>query len=287
MRGSLMATVAALVVAAGGGGEAAEAPAPRADGRELRFLRDGEEIRRLDLEALVEAGGVETVTVEDPYYETRKTFRAIPLGKVVGAGFGEPLRSLRGRELLFRALDGYVKPAALETIEEGGGYLAFADADHAAGADPGWQPIDRRQVDPGPFYVVWTGEGRNDPHRYPWPYQLAAIEAVSFESRYPHTVPAGLAREAAAWRGYDLFRRECFSCHSINGEGGTVGPELNVPRSIVEYRPVDQLKDFIRDPRSFRHTSMPAHPHLSDADLDALVAYFDAMKSRKHDPGAR
>ena len=29
---------------------------------------------------------------------------------------------------------------------------------------------------PGPFYVVWTGPGRNDAHRYPWPYQLARIE---------------------------------------------------------------------------------------------------------------
>jgi cytochrome c1 len=32
---------------------------------------------------------------------------------------------------------------------------------------------------------------------------------------------------------------------------------------------------------------MPAHPDLSDADLDALVAYFRAMKDRKHDPGRR
>jgi hypothetical protein len=30
---------------------------------------------------------------------------------------------------------------------------------------------------------------------------------------------------------------------------------------------------------------MPSHPGLSDADLDALVAYFTAMKDRKHDPG--
>ena len=255
-------------------------------GRELRFVRDGQEVARLDLAALRSAGGVETVSVEDPYYETRKRFRAIPLEKVLRAGFGKPVRELRGTELLFRAKDGYVKPAAVETIEEGAGYLAFADADHVRGEDPGWQPIDRRQVDPGPFYVVWTGEGRNDTHRYPWPYQLAVIEAVSFTERYPHTVPEGLAEKDPAWRGYEIFRRECFSCHAMNGEGGRVGPELNVPRSIVEYRPIGQLKEFIRDPRSFRHTTMPAHRHLSGEDLDALIAYFDAMKTRKHDPEA-
>jgi cytochrome c1 len=31
---------------------------------------------------------------------------------------------------------------------------------------------------------------------------------------------------------------------------------------------------------------MPPHPHLSDADLDDLVAYFAAMRERKHDPDA-
>jgi hypothetical protein len=30
---------------------------------------------------------------------------------------------------------------------------------------------------------------------------------------------------------------------------------------------------------------MPSHEHLTDADLDALVAYFRAMQARKHDPG--
>ena len=75
-------------------------------------------------------------------------------------------------------------------------------------------------------------------------------------------------------------------CHSINGEGGTVGPELNVPRSIVEYRPIEQLKAFIRDPQSFRYSAMPAHRHLSDEELDALIAYFRAMSQRKRDPRA-
>ena len=58
-----------------------------------------------------------------------------------------------------------------------------------------------------------------------------------------------------------------------------------MPRSIVEYRPAEQIKAYVRDPASFRYTSMPPHPGLSDADLDALVAYFAAMKDRKHDPG--
>jgi hypothetical protein len=31
---------------------------------------------------------------------------------------------------------------------------------------------------------------------------------------------------------------------------------------------------------------MPDHPSFSNADLDALLAYFDAMKLHKYDPDA-
>ena len=55
----------------------------------------------------------------------------------------------------------------------------------------------------------------------------------------------------------------------------------------VEYRPVAQLKEYIRNPAAFRYGNMPAHEYLTPADLDGLVAYFNAMKDRKHDPGGR
>ena len=118
------------------------------------------------------------------------------------------------------------------------------------------------------------------------PYQLSAIELGAFATRWPHIAPAGVPAGAPAWTGFAVFRRECIACHAVNGEGGAIGPELNVPKSIVEYRPVEQLKAYIRAPQSFRYTSMPSHEHLSDAELDGLVAYFTAMRDRKHDPKA-
>jgi len=110
-----------------------------------------------------------------------------------------------------------------------------------------------------------------------------AVLGIKTEARRDQ--PAFYVPEYMARAGYDIFRGECIACHAINREGGTVGPELNVPQSIVEYRPAEQIKAYIRDPATFRYTSMPAHPHLSDQQLDALLAYFTAMKALKHDPG--
>lgn len=249
----------------------------------LRFARGGETTAELDAEALAGACGAEQVSVQDPYYGRQKHYRAVPLRCALERGLGTALSGLEGRTLFFEARDGYQRPAEPAQVAEPGGWLAFADADLPAGR---WEPIDRGQKDPSPFYVVWTGEAQRDPERHPWPYALARVRVASFEDAYPHTVPRGVDEGDPAWRGWTLFRRHCFACHAINGEGGTVGPELNVPQSIVEYRPAEKIRAYVRDPATFRYTSMPAHPGLDDADLDALIAYFEAMSRRKHDPRA-
>jgi mono/diheme cytochrome c family protein len=250
---------------------------------ELRFVRDGVALRTVDLATLKANCRVQTVTLDDPYYQRRKSFLACPLGEVLRLGFGQPLGALAGDSFLLRARDGYAKPASGARLTEPGAFLAFADAERARGADPGWEPIDRKQADPGPFYLVWTEPQQADPTRYPWPYQLATIEIAALESVYPHVVPRGAPPDSPAYAGYKIFRDQCIACHAINREGGTVGPELNLPLSIVEYRPVEQIKAYIRNPAAFRYTSMPAHPNLTDAQLDQLVAYFTTMKALKHD----
>lgn len=249
---------------------------------ELAFRRDGVEVRRLDLDTLKRGCGASAVEVDDPYYGARKTFLACPLACAVALGFGAPVAP--EADVLLHALDGYTKPSTGARLAEAGGFLAFAEAARAGGPGSPWEPIGRQRVDPGPFYLVWAGAAQRDTHRYPWPYQLAAIEVTDFTRRYPHTVPRTAPPGSPAWTGFAVFRADCVACHAVNREGGTVGPDLNLPRSIVEYRPVEQVKAYVRDPGAFRYTSMPSHPHLSARELDGLIAYFRTMRTLKHDP---
>jgi mono/diheme cytochrome c family protein len=274
-----------------GAGGSAVAPTPSAGVRDaataaaerasLDFAIDGKPLRSLRQGELTAAIGTETWTAYDPYYNKPKTFRALPLRPVLERGFEGAAVDLEASFFVLRAKDGYTVPIDGKRLLEQGGYIAIDDVDVAGG----WQPIGPGQVDPAPFYLVWRKDEQRDLTTHPRPWQLVAIEITRFEATFPKTVPTGEPAGSPAMAGFAIFREQCIRCHAINQQGGRVGPDLNVPRSIVEYRPADQIRAYIRDPLSFRYGNMPAHKHLSDADLDGLVAYLEAMSKRKDDPG--
>jgi mono/diheme cytochrome c family protein len=268
--------------AAAPGSEAAPASPPT--GIVLRFTRTGKPTVVVDLATLRARCGERVVSLHDPFYGRQKNYRACPLREALRIGFGEDPAWLAGHDVVFRATDGYAKPSLGSRVVEDGGFLAFSDADVDAGGAPAFAPIDRKQADPAPFYVVWANPGQ-DEHHYPWPYQLAEIDVSQMSDLYPHIFPTGEKGGSAALAGYETFKTNCIACHSVNGEGGKIGPDLNVPKSIVEYRPVEQIKQYVRNPETFRYSNMPAHDFLDDRQLDQLVAYFSAMSRRKHDPG--
>ncbi len=269
---------AAVITLDAGPDALAEEPAAR-----LEFRVQGRTVRVLTLGELTARVAPETVENFDGYYHRTKRFRALRLDRVLAEGFGgivqEPLRTL---QFVLRARDGYTVPISGERLLEAGAYLAVRDLDR-----PGWEPIGPQRANPGPAYLVWRESSQVDLETHPRPWQLAAIEVARFETVFPHTTPAGEPDGSTARRGYVIFTDLCIRCHAINREGGRVGPELNVPMNITEYRPEEQIRAYIRNPMTFRYGAMPPHPNLSEADLDGLLGYLRAMALRKHDPDAR
>jgi mono/diheme cytochrome c family protein len=266
----MRALVFVLVVAA------CHKPAPVDDGAALKFVRDGKTVATLGRAELTKALKPETVEGFDPYYERHKRFRALRLAAVVERGFGTKA-GLDKEELVLRARDGYAVPMRGALVMEDGGFIAFEDLDV-----PGWEPIGPQHVNPGPFYVTWSKPEQQSLDTHPRPWQLDTIEIARFDVVYPHTSPNAAPGTPEAV-GYALFREDCIKCHAINREGGRVGPDLNVPKNITEYRPDDQIREYIKNPASFRYGNMPGHPDLRETDLDALMAYLKAMKTRKHE----
>ncbi|MBI2362473.1 MAG: cytochrome c [Elusimicrobia bacterium] len=220
------------------------------------------------------------VVIPNPFLDGRsKPYEAFPAAALLDALYGRDWREAPGGEVAFLAADGYAARVTTAQLLEGGAWLAFRDLERA----PAWEPVGDKKADPGPFFLIWEG-GRTPERGYAWPWQVVALETTRFEDAYPHLAPAGAKPASAEARGYALFRARCVKCHGLDQEGGSVGPDLNSPRSVTEYRPKDQLKAFIRKASSFRYTQMPDQDNLSDQDLEDLWRYLKLKSAQRQQP---
>lgn len=219
-----------------------------------------------------------TVTINDPVYKKQKSFDGFPLRDVLGAA---GIREWSADEIVFTASDGYSPNAPFAWLEKYGAVLTFQEH-----GKKGYETIlqGKTTLSPLPFYLVWTSEAPI-PEGAPWPYQLVKIEFVDFQKKFDRIYPKGQASDSAVFSGFKIFKSECIRCHSLNLQGGELGPELNAPMNITEYWQKDILRKFIRNASAFRHRDkMPPFPQLSDADLDNLISYLEYMKEHKVAP---
>jgi mono/diheme cytochrome c family protein len=217
----------------------------------------------------------------DVAYRRAMRYRAVPLRNLLpGLAPGDHLQ--------FAAADGFTAeiPAAAILNRQGAqAWLAVEDP-----ARP-WPALPGGASSAGPFYVVWTDPqaARIGPEQ--WPYQLAAIRRLDdVDARFPAIVPAAAASPNVR-HGYAVFKRTCLACHTLNGEGdATLGPDLNLPYNPTEYLRPDLLRAFIRDPQSLHRWpqakmhGFPTENELSEADLDAVLAYLKYMAKHKATP---
>jgi|GEM_PF-735219 len=262
--------------------EGSENAEPLSDAEEitapsLKFEISGGLIKEYNLDQLRDELNPHRIELVDPYYGKKKRYEAFALQDVLQLGFGNKWESPKYTDVAFGASDGYTAIANISKLFDSGGYIVYEDLDYS-----NWEPISNSQIRPGPFYLVWTGEEQTTANEYPWPWQLASIDLIQFQSQFPKVIPQGANTDSPAYMGFQIFEGRCIRCHAINGQGGVVGPDLNAPQSIVSYRSENMIKEFIKNPSKYRHTHMPDHPDLSDQDLDNLISYFNYMNENRN-----
>lgn len=219
-----------------------------------------------------------TVTIDDPVYKRQKTYDGFIFKEVLTlAGIEE---SATGDEIVFTAVDGYAPNTSFESIKNRKGILVFREK--------GKKDFEYEKVAQGkslismaPYYLVWE-EIKTADLMVPWPYQLVKIEVVNFKQKYEKLYPKGATLDSDVMKGFILFKNQCIRCHSINLQGGDLGPELNAPKNVTEYWAKNTLKDFIHNASSFRYKSkMPTFAHLKGEEIDHIFKYLEHMKEHK------
>jgi mono/diheme cytochrome c family protein len=265
----------ALVCAAIGFATFARADAPALT---LSFGADDRHFTATELLARPDAATIEIPN--DPSYGKAMSYRAVPLLELLRDHLDASLDTIEAR-----ALDGFVSQIPLSLIVGGssaGGSVAWIAVEDPAAP---WPPLPGKTVSAGPFYLVWEQAERSGVGSEQWPYELASLTGVESPAhRWPQmAVAQDLPADAPARHGQAVFTAQCMPCHRMKGAGvGDLGPDLGQPMSPTRYFQPEALRKLIRDPKSVRTWPQQAMPgfdqeKLSDADLDAVIAYLGAM----------
>lgn len=232
-----------------------------------------------------------SVTVDDPVYGAKKTYEGFYLSDILKQA-GLTTQSAGFDELIFHCADGY-SPAmkfsdySFAEQNKSRAILAIREkGDPKKGSVAGWIKFKqgKAEMTPAPYYLVWQKSDKIavDPVKFPWPYQLIGIELVQFKEKFSQIYPEGIQEDSKVFQGFIKFKGDCLRCHSLNLHGGTIGPELNIPKNITEYRDGKILKDFIRNASSFRAKSkMPSFSKWKDEEIESVIEYLKWMKDHK------
>lgn len=239
----------------------------------------------LELDPLVQAFVAEDVAVIEPHNQTHIVYRGLPLPAVLDRVLGTDWRTADAVE--FVCADGYRASIEVAHLLAHRAWLAHARADGRA-----FELDNRLQgetVALGPFYLVWDTLGDEAVRARgaaPWPYQVVAVAPVSLAAHFARAMPPAEA-SADARRGFDIARRLCLHCHTMNGDGGGKAGELNTPALARRYANDAWLTAWLVAPASLKPgTTMPALEAPTGERADTLAAVKAWLRAMTAAPAA-
>ena len=91
----------------------------------------------------------------------------------------------------------------------------------------------------------------------------------------------GFAKDPAAMQGARLFATAgCTNCHTYNGFGGSIGPDMTAIGKKSN-RGVAGFAQYVADPAKFGNKLMPPFKDLGQDNLNKLGAFLEASKGPK------
>jgi len=183
--------------------------------------------------------------------------------------------------LLATCTDGYASVYRTPFITEFRPFLILA----INGQGPEKWPPPGLTFNPGPYVisvaasvVPAVAQLLDAGHKRPW--GVSTLEISRYESSFAGFATGrwtNLSARAAA--GRELWIHSCTSCHG--GPPATFGgTKSDRPFDVIAAHALHNsayFQRYVRDPKSFVATAkMEAHPHYSDAQLDALIAFLCA-----------
>jgi cytochrome c2 len=232
----------------------------------------------LDLQAKNKLGKDTVVSIaNDPVYHKAKKYKAVSASFLIKKEIDLTKIDPKNTKIVFECKDGYKPEMPLELFLKANPYLAFQDIEAPKGTK--WEPIVKNgnEMNAEPFYIVYTSVSEKDT-RYKWPYNLVKIY---LEPLNKSTIELYPLKNRKLETGYTLFKNQCLTCHSINGIGGTMGPELNYPKSVTEYWKENDLVDYIVNPASFRNKVKMPTLGITKQQSQEIVEYLKYMSENK------
>lgn len=276
-----MFILTALMFALASAGAGVETP-------KIDFKLDGKTVKSLSLEEIQKKPS-RKLQVFERHEGSKISFQAISATALFREVFGKRFDEFD--DVLFTCADGYQPAIPKKYFAKSTAYFAYKRSDGGSFSIVNRSQNEKSPIPLGPLYLIW--DDANDAFAKGkglaiWPYQVVGIELVQFKDRFPKLAlnskpPA--KPSAAAQNGFLLYRENCLSCHTIQGEGGKKAKDLMFPIPVTRYRDENWIKQFLDNPaRLMPDVKMGPFNPEENQRANAISDILEYLKAKALEP---